>query len=209
MKSMPKHFDDLDTIRKIMERSTRFLSLSGLSGVFAGLIALAGSSFAYFFILRGNFRNEFFLKLNAEELKIIQKGLIIDALIILILASGFALFFSYRKAISQGLKMWTPVSKRLLFNLMVPLVTGGLFIIILFIGNQFQLIIPSMLIFFGLSLVNAGKFTYNDILYLGVSEVILGLVSALLPEYGLLFWTLGFGVLNIVYGLIMYRKYEI
>ena len=209
MKSMPKSFEDLDAIRKIMERSTRFLSLSGLSGVFAGLIAIAGSAIAFFFIFSGNFKNDFFLKLNADEFKSVQRALIIDASIVLVLAIGFSLFFSYRKTNRQGLKMWTPVSKRLLFSMLIPLVTGGLFIIILFNEGLFHLIVPSMLIFYGLSLVNAGKFTYNDVFYLGISEVILGLVSALFTEYGLLFWTLGFGFLNIVYGLVMYRKYEI
>ncbi len=209
MKSKPKSFEDLDAIRKIMERSTRFLSLSGLSGVFAGLIAIAGSAIAYFSILDRNFNYEFFRNLTGEEMIIVKKGLIIDSIIVLLMAIGVALLFSYKRSSIQGLKIWTPVSKRLLFNMLVPLITGGLFIIILITQGLLQLIIPAMLIFYGLSLVNAGRFTYNDVLYLGIAEIIVGLISAIFPEYGLLLWTLGFGVLNILYGLIVYRKYEI
>ena len=134
--------------------------------------------------------------------------LIIDAVLVLILAIGASLYFSFRKARLHGLKMWTPVSKRLLTNFLIPLVAGGFFIIILYIQNYWQLLVPAMLIFYGLALVNAGKFTYSEVFYLGLIEIVTGLASAIFPRYGIFFWCLGFGFLHIAYGFIMYRKYE-
>jgi hypothetical protein len=148
------------------------------------------------------------MSLSIKETNTMKILLIIDAILVLIIAIGVSIYFSYKKSIRQGLKMWTPVSKRLLINLLVPLITGGIFIIILFIENQWQLIVPAMLIFYGLALVSAGKFTYNEVFYLGIFEILAGLCSAIWPEYGIFFWCFGFGVLHIAYGLFMYRKYE-
>ena len=185
MESKQKYFDDLTIIKKIMEESSRFLSLSGLSGLFAGLIALTGGAFAFFIILQSSLStdNEYFKNLSAGEMDSIKIRLIADAILVLIFAIGVSLYFSYRKSLRLGTKIWTPLSRRLLLSLLLPLVTGGIFIIILYVESQWQLIIPSMLIFYGLALVNAGKFTYSEVFYLGLIEIITGLASALLPEY--------------------------
>ena len=208
MKDRSKSFEDLDTIRTIMENSTRFLSLSGLGGVFAGLIAIAGAVVAYFIIFKEHFSTEFFSALTTEEINLMQKQAIIDALIVLFAAIAVSILLSYRKAGLNGLRMWTPVSRRLLVSMTVPLVSGGLLIFILFLQSQFVLIIPLMLIFYGLALVNAGKFTYNEVFYLGLFDIMIGLAAAVVPELGIFFWGLGFGLLHIAYGLLLYRKYE-
>jgi hypothetical protein len=65
-----------------------------------------------------------------------------------------------------------------------------------------------MLIFYGLALINASKYTYNDIRYLGISELLIGLCSTLFLGYGLFFWAAGFGLAHIVYGALMYFKYD-
>ena len=210
MESKQNYYDDLKTIKKIMEESSRFLSLSGLSGIFAGLTALIGGAVAYIVFLKNNFfdNGEFFRNLSARELNTLKLQLFSDALIVLILAIGISLYFSYRKSVRHGLKIWTPVSKRLLTSLIVPLLTGGILIIIIYVKGQWQLIIPSMLIFYGLALVNACKFTYNELFYMGLIEICTGLAAAVFPEYGILFWCFGFGILHICYGLFMYRKYE-
>lgn len=204
------YVDDLKTIKKIMEESSRFLSLSGLSGLFAGIIALVGGAVAYLIILNSKalLFDEDLMSLSIKEATTLKIQLIIDALFVLMLAIGVSLYFSYRRALRQGLKIWTPVSKRLIINLLVPLVAGGLFIVIIYFENLWQLLVPAMLIFYGLALVNAGKFTYSEVFYLGIIEILTGLVSAIFPEYGLFFWCFGFGFLHIAYGLFMYRKYE-
>ena len=210
MKNDSKSIEDIKTIRKIMEESSRFLSLSGLSGIFAGITAIAGALVAYFFILsNGSIHyDEYFRSLSAKETIVLRWQLIADAGLVLVLSVLFALYFSLKKARHDGRIFWTPVSRRLLINLLIPLATGGVFIIVLLFQNHIQLIVPGLLIFYGLALVNAGKFTYGEIFYLGILEIIIGLVSAFFPGWGLIFWILGFGMLHIIYGLVMYRKYE-
>jgi hypothetical protein len=210
MKSEIKSIEDIKAIRKIMEESSRFLSLSGLSGVFAGVTAIAGALVAYFFILdNGSIHyDDYFRSLPANETFSLKWQLIADAALVLVLSVLFSLYFSLKKAKRDGKNIWTPVSKRLLINLLIPLVTGGFFTIVLLFQNHIQLIIPVFLIFYGLALVSAGKFTYGEIFYLGILEIITGLVSAFVPGWGLIFWIFGFGILHIIYGLAVYRKYE-
>jgi len=210
MKKDLKSIEDIKAIRKIMEESSRFLSLSGLSGVSAGVTAIAGALVAYYFILnKGSIHyDEYFRSLSEKETFSLRWQLIADAALILGVSVLLALYFSVKKAKKEGMNFWTPVSKRLLINLLIPLTTGGVFIIILLIQNNIQLIVPGFLIFYGLALVNAGKFTFGEIFYLGILEIITGLVSAFFPGLGLIFWIFGFGILHIIYGLVMYRKYE-
>ncbi len=210
MKSDTKSIEDIKAIRKIMEESSRFLSLSGLSGVFAGVTAIAGALVAYFFILdNGSIHyDEYFRSLSAKETFSLRWQLIADAALVLVLSVLFSLYFSIKKAKRDGKNFWTPVSRRLLINLLIPLATGGVFIIVLLFQNHIQLIVPGFLIFYGLALVSAGKFTFGEIFYLGILEIITGLVSAFVPGWGLIFWIFGFGILHIIYGLAMYRKYE-
>ena len=187
-----------------MEESGRFLSLSGLSGVFAGLVALGGVAVAMFIVQdsRSLLFRGLISGLNEPEIHAVKIKLIADAGTVLFLALAGSIWLSVRKTI------WTPVSKKLIISFLIPLLTGGIFIIALFWQNQWQLLIPSMLIFYGLALVNAGKFTYNDVFYLGLVEILTGLVSIVFPAYGILLWGFGFGLLHITYGLILYRKYE-
>jgi hypothetical protein len=210
MKNDSKSIEDIKAIRKIMEDSSRFLSLSGLSGVFAGVTAIVGALVAYFFILdNGSIQIEDYLRsLSSKEALVLRWQLLADAAVVLVLSVLFALYFSMKKAKKDGKNFMAPISKRLLINLLIPLITGGVFIIVLLLQDYIQLIVPAFLIFYGLALVNAGKFTFGEIFYLGILEIITGLVSAFVPGQGLIFWIIGFGVLHIIYGLTMYRKYE-
>lgn len=208
MESNSKSIDDLNAIRTIMEKSTRFLSLSGLSGIFSGITALAGAAIAIFLIQGGDPSGDYLNNIEGLKLESVRRALAADSVLVLIMALSAAFYFSRRKAMKLGLKIWTPASKSLLLNIIVPLVTGGLLILLLNSSGQFRLIIPSMLIFYGLALVSAWKYTFNEIYYLGVLEIISGFLSLLLPHYGLYIWGFGFGVLHVAYGMVMYRKYE-
>lgn len=206
MNKEQEQLDHLAEIRSMMEKSSRFLSLSGLSGVFAGVFALigAGSAFVYYRSLVGDltYQNVDFLE---ERL---LSFLILDACFVLVFAIGFGLFFTSRRAKRNGQSIWDVTSKRMLVNLALPLLAGGVFAIALIYHGYLMLVAPSTLIFYGLALLNASKFTLDDVRYLGISEIILGLVACFMLKNGLLFWSIGFGVLHIVYGVSMYRKYE-
>ena len=202
--------EDLHAIREIMERSSKFLSLSGLSGVFAGVCALLGAAIAWFFILDSGqvHYDEYMRGLENASTSGIRFYLALDALLVLGLAIVGAVYFSYRKARKAGQQLWTVSTRRLLFHLMVPLVSGGIFVLILAFRGNLELIAPVMLIFYGLALVNAGKFTFGEIHYLGLTEIALGILAAIFINYGLLLWMIGFGLMHILYGAVMYYRYE-
>jgi hypothetical protein len=202
--------EDLQAIRDIMERSAKFLSLSGLSGVFAGICALIGVAVAWFFILdSGQVKyDEYMRSLGSASTSGIRFCLALDAMLVLGFAVIGAVYFSYRKARKAGQQIWTASTRRLLVHLMIPLVTGGIFVLIFVFRNNLEMVASVMLIFYGLSLVNAGKFTFGEIHYLGLTEIVLGILAGIFINYGLLLWTIGFGLMHIIYGMVMYYRYE-
>jgi hypothetical protein len=202
--------EDLHAIRDIMERSSRFLSLSGLSGIFAGVSALIGAAIAWFFILdSGHVQYDGYLRGPAlASTSDIRLYLSLDAILVLGFAVLGAVYFSYRKARKAGQSIWTHSTRRLLVHLMIPLAAGGVFTLMLVFRNNLEMVASAMLIFYGLSLVNAGKFTFGEIHYLGLTEIVLGILAGIFINYGLLLWTIGFGLMHIVYGTVMYYRYE-
>ena len=201
-----KHQEDLVHIRSMMERSSRFISLSGLSGVFAGLSALLGGVSVYqLFKVNGI---EYFEDNHQLYSTSLITELILTAFVILFFALAFGIFFTVRKSKKLNLPIWTSATKNMLFNLAIPLIAGAVFCFALVYHQMFILVAPSTLIFYGLALLNAEKYTYSDIKYLGFSEVILGSIALFFVGYGLVFWILGFGILHIFYGLLLFKKYK-
>ncbi len=211
-----KHIKDLQEIRSMMERSSRFISLSGLSGVFAGITALLGA-FAVYIREQGFFYGEFhnnkrvYFRGNliyGAELTDFIVFLILVAAIALVVALTFGVLFTTRNARKKNLPYWDSTAKRMLVNLIIPLAAGGVFSLALLYHQQIYLVAPATLVFYGLALINASKYTLNDIRYLGISEIVLGLIAVFFAEYGMFFWAFGFGILHIVYGTTMYLKHE-
>jgi hypothetical protein len=200
---------EVKDIRRMMERSSRFISLSGLSGVSAGFFAIIGAAIARYVIFKdyygryddsGNWSKEEFARLKIQLL----------GLSAAVFAAAFlsAFYFTWRKSSKQGVSLWNHTSRRLFWNMVIPLIAGGLFILGMLQYNHWDFVAPACLIFYGLALVNASKYTLTDIRYLGYCEIIVGLINMQLIGYGLYFWTLGFGVLHIIYGIVMWWKYE-
>jgi len=207
----------LQDIRRMMERSSRFISLSGLSGVSAGVCALIGAYIAHGWIMDyygGSFNGRTtpgyighhgYMHGEAESLKWRLIGLAIG---VLAAALASSTWFTWRKARRSNLPIWDVASKKLFINMLIPLVTGGLFLIGMFYHTDWDYVAPTCLVFYGLALVNASKYTLTDIRYLGFLEILLGSISMFYLHWGLYFWAVGFGVLHIIYGLIMWWKYE-
>ncbi len=197
MDKIEDQLKDLTEIRAMMEKSSKFLSLSGLSGISAGIVALIGS----FFVLQ---------KFKEVKETGITEGLpffyISLAVIVLFLAISLAIYFSIRNAKKKNLQVWTPATKYLLISLFVPLSAGGIFSFVLWYRGVPELIFSATLIFYGLAVINASKYVMNEIRYLGLTEIILGLIAG--TSHGFIVWAFGFGVVHIVYGIYTYLKYE-
>lgn len=209
MKNNQDQLEALQDIRQMMKQSTRFLSLSGLSGVLAGIYALIGAYFGHKII--HEFISNFSYSERDHELYFATMfKCFIICLLILTASIVTALILSKKKANKIGEKLFDKTAIRLLINMMIPLGAGGLFCIALILRGfaSLEFVAPSMLIFYGLALVNSSKYTLHDIRYLGCLEILLGLIASFYVNHGILFWALGFGVLHIIYGAIMWFKYD-
>lgn len=207
MNEQNQHLDALQDIRQMMQRSSRFISLSGLSGIAAGIWALIGAWFAYDWIHEYyvNYNEQGYTGLVFQKLKL---SLFLLAAAVLGASLVSAFYFTWRRTEKNKVPLWNHSSKMLTINMIIPLVAGGLFIMAMLQYNEWRFVAPASLVFYGLALVNASKYTVSDIRYLGISEIILGLINTQFIGYGLHFWAIGFGVLHIIYGFIMWWKYE-
>lgn len=190
---------DIGEIKNLMNRSSRFISLSGLSGIFAGIYAMIGAGIAYVYLFP---RPGEYITLHSLNFKL----LLILLASVLVLSIITAYLLTTRRAKKNNERIWDITTRRLLLNFLIPLVTGGIYILIKLNSQHYGLTASLMLIFYGLALVNASKYTIGNIKYLGYAEIVVGLLCAALPGYGLWFWLFGFGLLHVIYGTIMYLK---
>ncbi|GAB2769147.1 hypothetical protein HNQ93_000276 [Hymenobacter luteus] len=206
----PDPLAQLTEIRAIMERSSRFISLSGLSGVGAGVVALLGTWAGHGY-LQCIYPAGGYLQLvdsSPAEREQLLPQLLLLAFGIIGAALAVATFFTVRRARRAGQPLWSALGRRLALSLMIPLVAGGLFCLALYWQGAVALVVPGMLLFYGLALLNASKYTLDEIRWLGLTDIGLGLVAVLFPGFGLAFFALGFGLGHIIYGLLMYNRYE-
>lgn len=200
MKEEQDYIQDIAEIRSMMERSSKFLSLSGWAGILAGVYALVGAWVAYSVL-------EFYpdeILYSYPDLT----NIILTATGVLFLSLISALLDSRRKARKNDEKAWNATSRRLLTSMAVPLFVGGILIVLLISKGLLGLIAPLTLLFYGLALYNAGSYTIREVRVMGFVQMILGLLNMMFISYGLLFWALGFGVVHIVYGIYMYFRFE-
>ncbi len=199
--SAEEYLKDITEIKDLMNKSSRFFSLSGLSGIMAGIYALIGAAIAYYLV---SISGREYLILDSRTFNYI----LFDLLAVAVLSIATAIWLSTRKAKKNKETLWNGTSKRLLTAFLIPLITGGIYILIKISSHHYGLTGSLMLIFYGLALVNASKYTIGNVKYLGYAEIILGLICAVYPGYGFWFWVLGFGVMHIIYGSLIYLNHD-
>lgn len=202
MKTKDNYLEEIKEIRKMMEESSRFLSLSGLSGILVGLYALAGAFLAYKIVYSSTFN---YMETPASG---IVNQLFGIAAMTLLLSLVTIIWLTRRRVRKAGKKFWNAGSKLMLVNLAIPIISGGVLIIVFVLRGIYEIVSPACLIFYGLALINAAKFTRQEIFYMGLFQIVLGLLAALFPRLGLFFWAIGFGAIHIIYGAVMYSRYE-
>ena len=201
MNESEKLLSELKDIRNIMERSSRFLSLSGLSGIMVGIYALIGAFFAYRIVYI-----QFSSAVRQKYINDTLTAVFIIGITVLVLSLFTIYILTVKQAKKEQKPIWGPGSKLLLINLLIPLATGGILTTILAFRGYYGVVSPCFLIFYGLALVNAAKYTRPEILSLGLVEIVLGLLAAIFPGYGLYFWAIGFGILHIIYGFMFLNR---
>ncbi len=196
------YLKDITEIKTLMNKSSRFISLSGLSGIMAGVYAIIGAAIAYYLVTNYSYGT---LILDGKIFRLV----LLDLILVAFFSIVTAIVLTTKKANKNGAKIWDATSQRLVVNFLIPLVVGGLYILIILNQQKYGQAGALMLIFYGLALVNASKYSIGDIRYLGYIQLVLGLIGAAFPGYGFWLWVLGFGVMHIVYGTWMYFKYDL
>jgi hypothetical protein len=208
MDSQHPQLETLQDIKRMMERSSRFISLSGWSGVSAGVCALLGAWAAHNridrFLHPGSGRNYY----RSDSGVLLMQDLMLIAAVTFAAAFISAFIFTWSRSRRNGTPLWDPTVQRLAWNTILPMVVGGIVLLRAISLEYYILVAPGCLIFYGLALVNASKYTLGEIRYLGYGQLILGIINLWSVGSGLYFWAAGFGLLHILYGVIMWWKYE-
>lgn len=214
MNNKQQSLEALNDIRDIMEKSARFITLSGWSGIWAGCVGLIGAYIANTWLngapdlYYNGYRTPPADVISSAEYYSLSFRFFILAVVVLIVALAGGYYFTWRRTLKTGQKMLNSASRRMIIHMAVPLIAGGLFSLMFLFNGHEMYIGPACLIFYGLALINGSKYTVSDIKYLGYSELTLGIINMALPGYGLTCWAIGFGVLHILYGIIMWNKYD-
>lgn len=197
--------DTLNEIKDMMERSSKFISLSGLSGIIIGILAIVTVS-GYCQIYGINPFN-----IDYEALKSLPddhyRHALQAAMALLVVSVAIACSLTISRARRLNLQVWGMASKKLLVNMFVPLCVGTVFCLVIF-AKYPDLVLPLSLVFYGMSLFNASKYTHDAIRSMGMAEMLLGLLCLVFMKYHIVFWTVGFGLLHVAYGTYMYVRNE-
>ena len=205
MDNSTQPLETLHDIKRMMERSSRFISLSGWSGISAGICALVGAWIAHLRIVH-YYQAEY--KKVGGAINELKYDLILIAFLTFVTALILATFFTFIRSKKEGVAIWGSAARRLMWNTFLPLATGAILIWHIIEISGYELVAPSCLIFYGLALVNGSKYTIGEVRWLGYAEIILGIINLRVPDRGIFFWTLGFGVFHVIYGFAMWWKYE-
>ncbi len=198
---MKQELETLQDIRNLMERNSRFIGLSGWSGIAAGCCALTGAALAHPIVANRLETREYYSDAELKSLLLIGLGTFLAALV-----SAFV--FTCIKSKKNNIPVWGKTSRRLTWTVMLPILVGGVFLLKLISCGLYGLVAPGCLIFYGLALFASGHQTVNETRYLAYLEIILGCIALWKIGYGLYFWTIGFGVFHILYGIRMWYKYD-
>ena len=203
-----KAIQSVNEIKELMERSSKFVSLSGLTGILVGIYSLIGSWLAVRALGLQDITTGTYSKVLNVTTPMRLKVIVILAAGVLVASIITAFAISYYKSRKSKQKLFNKLTYRLIWNFSIPLLTGGLFCMALLYHGHYGLTSSVMLLFYGMTLVNVSKYTFSNIGWLGYTFVVLGLLDCFFEGHGLLFWTLGFGVLHIIYGVLFYFLYE-
>lgn len=195
---------ELRHIKQMMERSARFSTLSGFSGIAAGLCSLLGAWLAYNYmrsLSEDSYSRTFVTDKSVMHILLIAIGTFAAAAV-------SAYLFIYMRCRRLKIPVFSLSARRVVYNMTIPIVIGALFILRLITQGDFEMLAPASLLFYGLALINASKYTLNEVRQLGFAELAIGLINLLFLGYGVIFWAVGFGIMHIIWGALIWWRYE-
>ena len=180
--------DNLRFIRETMERSTSFTAVSGVAGMIMGAVAMVAAVVA--------------------STRRTPEAWLLTWLIAALVAGLAALWAMIRKARASGVSLLSgPGSKFALF-FTPPIVVGALLTAALVRVDLLSVLPGAWLLLYGTAVVSGGAFSVRIVPMMGVGFMLVGALALFAPPaWGDEFMAVGFGVLHIVFGLVIWRKH--
>ena len=198
--SQNQYSDDIAHIRSMMERSSRFLSLSGWAGIIPGLLALVGLATVVWLIQQTKLTVGYEAGIENDHPLIMQLGIV--AIVVLALSIFASWYTCMRKARLDKQSTWTPAIRNMLLHFAIPLLAGAIIVSWIYQKEQWELLSPVLLSFYGLALVMVSQFTLRSVFWMGIFEIALS-IPAGMTGWDLPVLAIGFGFTHIVYGIMM------
>lgn len=179
--------DNLRYIRETMERASAFTAISGWGQVAIGVTALGAALIAH-----------------GQTIGIWLAVWTAEAFISLLIA-GWSID---RKARASGLPLLSGPGRKVAFSLSPPLFAGLLLTLVFYQAGLTSYIPGVWLLLYGTGVITGGMFSVPIVPLMGVCFMALG-AAALFAPAALSTWFMaaGFGLVHIVFGLIIARKY--
>jgi len=180
--------DNLSFIRQTMERATAFTAVPGWGGVAMGVLALAAALVAD-------------TRPSAAEWA--ATWLVTSALALTL--GGWTMAAKARRA---GTTVFSYSGRRFVLSYLPPLAVGALLSGVLVRAGLYEALPGTWLLLYGTGVVTGGAFSVRVVPLMGLCFMGLGVVALFGPAgWGNVLMAAGFGVLHIVFGLIIARRY--
>ena len=180
--------DNLSFIRSTMERATSFTAVPGWGGVAMGATALVAAAIAP---LQGS-----------------PDGWLRVWLVEALVAGAIGSYAMARKARrSEGAALSRP-TRRFLLSYAPPILVGALLTFVLHREGLFRVLPGLWLMLYGTGVVTGGAFSVRVVPVMGLCFMAVGAVALVAPaSWGDPALALGFGVLHIIFGVIIARRH--
>jgi hypothetical protein len=180
--------DNLRFIRETMERSASFTAIPGYGGILMGVTAIGAAIIAHY--------------------QPSLRGWLVTWLVEAFLAFGIGILAMWQKAKNSGDSLNSAPARKFAFGFAPPLIAGIILTGLLYFKGLFTYLPAVWLTLYGTAVVTGGAYSVRIVPIVGWIFMSLGLVSVFLPTgYGNLLMGLGFGLLHLVFGLIVARRY--
>ncbi|MCK5678224.1 MAG: hypothetical protein KAH72_07085 [Flavobacteriaceae bacterium] len=100
----------------------------------------------------------------------------------------------------------TKISKNQILHFFIPLILGSIILFILLNKGYYRLVPSVLLISYGIALLNVNRLVKVNLLFLALSEIIIGIVTYYTENRELLLLAIGFGFFPILYGIYFSKK---
>ena len=184
----PHALEHLRFIRETMERSVSFTAVSGRGGILMGLTALGAAWIA--------------------SRQASPQAWLATWMLEALLALGIGAWATAQKARAANVSLLSGPARKFAFSFSPPLLTAGILTAVLYQAGLVHALPGMWLLLYGTGVVTGGTFSVKVIPVMGTGFMALGTVALCAPASwadGLM--ALGFGGLQILFGIIIARRY--